>query len=280
MWSYDDEFHNNNADIGQSNPGDEDGKDAYGFIILDGAPGSLDNDFPNSYTITTPSAEKRKKRRSLLTTNSSIIESTFERSEETVFVYCNYPPNSAKCQKIWFKVVEDPIIRLPPHVGEGPYARVVSMQLAEPEYELPNHHVESRALKNNKRPVYKLRFDYDFHLIKRDDVVNMRVDFTKLLGYWDSLTDEPASKQKRDDYADHLSEEKWRSKIEKAKRKHAKLRERKEARPGGAMTTTSIGNESKSLDKRWFGKFIDWLGRLVCDLNVQCSTADCISELG
>lgn len=33
MWSYDDEYRNNNADKSQSNPGDEDGKDAYGFIV-------------------------------------------------------------------------------------------------------------------------------------------------------------------------------------------------------------------------------------------------------
>lgn len=263
MWSYDDEYRNNNNDKSQSNPGDEDGKDAYGFVMLDGAPGSLDNDFPDSHTITTRSVEQLKhKKRSMLTTNSSIIDSTFEHAEEIVYVYCNFPQESKQCQKVWYKGVEDTIIKLPAHIGEGPYARIVSMELAEPGYQLARHHVESRSLEGNTSPVYKLKFDYDFRLIKRDDVVNMRVDFTNLLGYWDDMTDEPASKRKRDEYADHLSEPAWRSKIGKAKRSHAALRKRKVAGSQGTLTT-DMGEELKPLEKRWFGKFLDWLSRLV-----------------
>ena len=271
MWSYDDEFRNNNADSSQSNPGDEDGKDAYGFVMLDGAPGSLDNDFPNSHTITTRSVGVPKVTRSLLTTNSTIIDSTFEHSEEIVYVFCNFPQESKECQKVWYKGVEDTIIKLPAHVGEGPYARIVSMQLAEPEYQLPRHHVESRSLEGNTSPVYKLKFDYDFHLIKRDDVVNMRVDFTNLLGYWDDLTDEPASKKKRDTNADHLSEREWRNRIGKAKRKHAMLRKRKVVGAQDA-TTTDMGDQYQPLEKRWFGKFLDWLSRLVNDSEASWTT--------
>ena len=261
MWSYDDEFRNNNADKSQSNPGDEDGKDAYGFVMLDGAPGSLDNDFPNSHTITRRTLEIPKTKRSILTTNNTIIDSTFEHSEELVYVYCNTPQESAECQKVWYKGAADTIIRLPAHVGEGPYARIVSMELAETEYQLPLHHVEARSLEGNKNPVYKMKFDYDFHLIKRDDVVNMRVDFTNLLGYWDDVTDEPASKKKRDLYAEHLTEQQWRGKIGMAKRRHATLRKRREARPQDT-TTTDMSGDYKPLEKRWFGKFLDWLGRL------------------
>lgn len=263
MWSYDNEYRNNNNDKSQSNPGDEDGKDAYGFVMLDGAPGSLDNDFPDSHTITTRSIDQLKiKKRSMLTTNTTIMDSTFEHAEQTVYVYCNFPQQSKECQKVWYKGVEDTIIRLPAHIGEGPYARIVSFETAEPGYQLPYHHVEARSLEGNTSPVYKMKLDYDFHLIKRDDVVNMRVDFTNLLGYWDDVTDEPASKRKRDAYADHLSQPEWRSKIGKAKGRHAELRKRKIVSSHGA-TTTDMGNESRSLEKRWFGKFFDWLGRLV-----------------
>ncbi|KAL8707930.1 MAG: hypothetical protein Q9220_007112 [cf. Caloplaca sp. 1 TL-2023] len=258
MWSYDNEYRNNNDDKSQSNPGDEDGKDAYGFVMLDGPPGSLDNDFPNSHTITRRTAEISRFKRSLLTTNHTIIGKTFEHSEDTVYVYCNTPQESKECQKVWYKGVEDTIIRLPAHVGEGPYARIVSMQLAEPEYQLPLHHMEARSLDGNKSPVYKLTFDYDFHLIKRDDVVNMRVDFTNLLGYWDYLTDEPARKRKRDTYADHLSEQEWRSKIGKAKRRHATLRKRRKARSDNVHETEMASH----VEKRWFGTFLNWLGRL------------------
>lgn len=267
MWSYDDEFRNNNADSSQSNPGDEDGKDAYGFVMLDGAPGSLDNDFPNSHTITRRTAEVPRMKRSLLTTNSTILDSTFEHAEETVYVYCNFPQESSQCQKIWYKGAEDTIVRLPAHVGEGPYARVVTMETAEPEFQLPLHHVQARSLEGNKSPVYRMKFDYDFHLIKRDDVVNMRVDYTNLLGYWDELTDVPASKKKRDAYAGHMSEQEWRGKIGKAKRKHDKLRKRKEARRQDT-TTTDMNESYNPIEKRWFGKFIDWLSRLVSTYTV------------
>ena len=263
MWSYDNEYRNNNNDKSQSNPGDEDGKDAYGFVMLDGAPGSLDNDFPDSHTTTTRSIEELKiKKRSMLTTNATVLDSTFEHAEQTVYVYCNFPQQSKECQKVWYKGVEDTIIRLPAHIGEGPYARVVSFETAEPQYQLPYHHVAARSLEGNTSPVYKMKFDYDFHLIKRDDVVNMRVDFTNLLGFWDDVTDEPASKRKRDAYADHLSQPEWRSKIGKAKRRHAELRKRKIVGSHGT-TTTDMGDESRPLKKRWFGKFFDWLGRLV-----------------
>ena len=259
MWSYDNQYRNNNADESQSNPGDEDGEDAYGFVMLDGPPGSLDDDFPNSHTITRRTVEVPKVKRSLLTTNHTVIDKTFEHSEETVYVYCNTPQESKECQKVWYKGVEDTIIRLPVHVGEGPYARIVSMELAEPQYQLPLHHVEARSLDGNKTPVYKMTFDYDFHLIKRDDVVNMRVDYTNLLGYWDDLTDEPVSKRKRDMYADHLSQDEWRSKIGKAKRRHATLRKRKGARSEDTQETEMANH----VEKRWFGTFLNWLGRLV-----------------
>ncbi|KAL8855567.1 MAG: hypothetical protein Q9178_007797 [Gyalolechia marmorata] len=261
MWAYDNQFRNNNADNSQSNPGDEDGEDAYGFVMLDGGPGSLDNQFPNSYTITRRTVEIPKTKRSILTTNSTVVDSTFDHSEETVYIYCNFPQDSSECQKVWHKDAEDTIIRLPAHVGEGPYARIVSMEIAEPEYQLPLHHVEARSLESNTSPVYKMKFDYNFHLIKREEVVNMRVDFTNLLGYWDELTDEPASKRKRDVYPEHLSKQEWRGKIGKAKRRHAKLRKRREARPEGT-TMTDMGGDYKPLEKRWFGRFLDWLSRL------------------
>jgi hypothetical protein len=35
LWDYEDEFRNNNADPTQSPSGSEDGKDAYGFVMLD-----------------------------------------------------------------------------------------------------------------------------------------------------------------------------------------------------------------------------------------------------
>ncbi|KAL8645553.1 MAG: hypothetical protein Q9226_007250, partial [Calogaya cf. arnoldii] len=143
------------------------------------------------------------------------------------------------------------IIRLPSHVGEGPFARVVSMDVAEPEYQLPLYHIETRSLDGNTSPVYKLRFDYDFHLTKRDEVVNIHVDYTNLLGYWDNITDEPANKKrKRGLYSNHLSQDHWRSKIGKAKRKYDTLRKRQTA--GAHDTTTTCAGNTFSANMKMY----------------------------
>jgi hypothetical protein len=122
-----------------------------------------------------------RKKRSILTNNQSIIDATFNHAEETFHVYCNFPQDSEQCQRIWYKGAEDTIIRLPGHVGEGPYARIVSMLLAK-DFEFPKHHLQSRSLQGISNPVYEVKIDYNFHLIKKQDQpINMRIDFTNLL---------------------------------------------------------------------------------------------------
>ncbi len=263
LWSYEDEYQNNNRDSPQS-PGDGvSDDDAYGFVMLDGPPGSLDNDFPTTQTIARRQVEVPKRKRSMLTTNRTILESTFDHSEETVYIYCNHKQNSPECQRLWLNGAEDTIIRLPSHVGEGPYARVVSLNLAELEFDLPKHHVQARSLAGNVNPVYKLTFDYNFHLIKRDETVDMRVDFTNLVGYWDEVTDTPARKQrKRQAYQEHMSNEEWRSKISQAKSNHEMLRKRNLGTKV-FKTTKNMGQRGNKLEQRWFGAFLGWLGRLV-----------------
>ena len=229
MWNYDNKFCNNNTDSIQSPPGDESGTDAYRFVIFDGPSRSLDNDFSSSNTITRQTNEIPKRKKSILTRKNTIFDSTFEHMEEIIYIYCNYPQDSSQCQEIWYKRAEDIIIRLPDHVCEGLYARIVSMELAKADYQLPECHIHSRSMKGNTNPVTKIKFDYDFYFInKRANPVNIRVDFTNFLGYWDQLTDEPAFKKKklkRDTYyLEHLSNSQWQSKIYKAKHQNVDIR--------------------------------------------------------
>lgn len=57
--------------------------------------------------------------------------------------------------------------------------------------ELPEYHLKKRAAIGHESAVYKLVFDYDFAAIKRDDAkVNIRVDYTNLIPYWDEMTGE------------------------------------------------------------------------------------------
>lgn len=143
---------------------------------MNGPPQSIDSAFGDSYTFARRSSKIPRRRRSLITTNTTILESTFDHAEETVYVFCNHPRGSNECEKVFYKGAEDTVIKLPDHVGEGPYARVVSLMPAPSDYGLPHHHVRARSMEQNENDVYKLTFDYNFHLIKRDDgPINMQV---------------------------------------------------------------------------------------------------------
>jgi hypothetical protein len=255
LWSYADDTGNNNMDSGPSDP-ESYGGDPYGFVMLDGPADSLDSDFSSNYNIVRRSAEIPNVKRSLMTDNRTTIDKTFEHTEETVFVYCNHPHDSPRCRKVFLNGAEDTIIRLPDHVGEGPFARIISMEPA-PEYDLPTHHIRSRQLGGNNNGIYKLTFDYDFHLIKQRDSgpVNIRVDYTNLVPYWQDITDTPAAK-KRDMFGEKKTFKQWRGQVDKAKEDQKQLLKR------AARKRRSMDRASGPIHKRWFGAFVDWLTRL------------------
>lgn len=255
-WAYVDNFGNNQH---ESTPSDVNGNDPYGFIMLDGPPGSLSNSFSSDFTVARRSEHIPLVKKSLITSNKTLIDTNFDHSEETTYVYCNHPRDSPKCMKIFYKGAEDTIIRLPEHVGEGPFARIVSMQMAEDDYKLPNHHVRARSIERNTNPVYKVVFDYNFHLIKRTDTVNMRVDYTNLLTYWADVTD--TATRKRDAPSEHLEYHEWRSKVRSAKEEHAKLRRRQFINSTQTLPGEE-GSKESGLTKKWFGVFLDWLKKM------------------
>ncbi|OQD79993.1 hypothetical protein PENANT_c040G10948 [Penicillium antarcticum] len=169
-WAFADNQSNNDEES-SDDPIEEDPSDhAYGFLMLDGPSESIDNAFDDSYTVARRSSKLPNRRRSTITANTTVLDSTFDHAEETIFVYCNHPKGSPECQKIFRKGAEDTIIKLPDHIGEGPFARVISMTQAPHTYELPHHHVRARSVESNENEVYELKIDYNFHLIKRDDV--------------------------------------------------------------------------------------------------------------
>jgi hypothetical protein len=237
--------------------------DPYGFVMLDGPPGSLDNSFASTFTVARRNEQIPNIKRSTITTNRTLIETNFDHSEETLYVYCNYPKDSPRCKKIFYKGAEDTIIRLPNHIGEGPFARVVSMQIADDSYVLPTHHVRKRSAEGNDNEIYRMVIDYNFHLIKRDDgPVNMRVDYTNLLDYWQDITDTPTRKRSVAD--EHLSHREWRAKVDTAKKSHEQMRNRQR----DILTSSQPFYEERDVQessghsKRWFGAFLDWLKKL------------------
>lgn len=262
QWSYADNYGNNNAD---SSPSDTDGDDPYGFVMLDGPPGSIENGFASDFTVARRSAEVPNMKRSLITTNRTILDAVFEPTSESVYVYCNHPKSSPKCAKVFHMGAEDTIVTLPAHVGEGPFARIVTLEPAI-DYALPSHHLRARAVERNTHPVYKLTFDYNFHLSKRASEINMRVDYTNLLSYWKTVTDTPANQKKRFVLSDNLPYQEWRAIIRDVKQKHRKLSKRRNG-PDDSLADKLVkrdptGLSKRLLKKRWFGSFVNWLTRM------------------
>jgi chitinase len=259
VWKYSDEYANNDKDDQRST--EEDGSDAYGFVMLDGPEGSLDNDFAVTQTVVRRSVKLPPRKRSVLTNNQTLLGSVFDHTEETFHVYCNFPPSSKECQRVFVDGAEDTIISLPPHVGEGPFARIVSMKQVD-GFELPDHHLQHRSLEKIESPVYEVKIDYNFQDIKLkrdDDAVQIRVDYTNLLGYWDEMTDSPASRRKRGMGEQAFTQDEWRAKVRRVASQDKKLRKREA--PIKVKTPFDIGHSQP--EKRWFGAFGEWIKKLV-----------------
>ncbi|KAF7176523.1 hypothetical protein CNMCM7691_002841 [Aspergillus felis] len=257
-WEFSDNFGNNNKDTTPADMEEDPGTDPYGFVMLDGPPGSINNAFGTQYTVVTRDEPVKVTKRSIVTTNQTLMDAVFDHSEETVLVYCNYPADSKECYQVFYKGAEDTIIRLPDHVGEGPWARVVSMvpvkQLSKRD--LPDWAIQKRDVSKNQNGIYSLTFDYNFHLIKRDDAqVNIRVDYTNLLPYWDEMTNSPASKRKRStDEALTFSE--WKARVDQAKVLDT---ERSLQNHTGRL---SVRSTDSRVHRRWWGAFVDWVKKL------------------
>ncbi|KAF1992251.1 glycoside hydrolase family 18 protein [Aulographum hederae CBS 113979] len=257
IWAYADNYGN---DLLRNSPSDTIGDDPYGFVMLNGPPGSLDDDFSKDYTVASETQEtSRSSKRSLLTSNRTVLDSVFEHSEEIVYVYCNHPKGSRRCDNVFHKGVTDTIIRLPTHIGEGPFARILSMEPAL-GHQLPSHHLRTRSITRNTNPVYRLHFDYNFHLIKREEPVNMRVDYTNLMSYWQNITNRPDSK-KRSVLSHDLPYGDWRATIREARSQHRAIRKRQqEISP--PLASHIMKRDPSGLSRRWFGAFVDWLSNL------------------
>lgn len=109
--------------------------------------------------------------------------------------------------------------------------------------------------------MYELKFDYNFHAIKRDDEqVNIRVDYTNLIPYWDEMTDSPATRRKRSTDEPFTYEE-WRSKVDRAKRLDTKRSTRNET---GQMVvrSTNTAHSEATIHRRWWGAFKEWVKKL------------------
>ncbi|KAI0385398.1 chitinase A1 [Hypomontagnella monticulosa] len=284
-WQFSDDFGNNDMDIVPHDQSTDPGADPFGFVMLDGPKGSISNAFSKSFTVIQRDEPVNVKPRSLLTTNKTVLDNVYTHSEETIRVYCNYPADSPQCREVFYQGAEDTIIRLPHHVGEGPWARIVSM---EPEYELseefPHWVKRKRDLTKNQNGVYVVKFDYNFHLIGRQSgdnstnstsPINLRIDFSNLNGYWDQVTNSSADSgntRRKRSMDDNLPFHEWKKRIEVAKLDKRNLDDFT-AQPTHKTDITrrnglelqarhSTATKHARLNKRWWGSFGGWLDKL------------------
>ncbi|KAL1835649.1 hypothetical protein VTJ49DRAFT_6294 [Mycothermus thermophilus] len=288
LWHYNDDYSHNNRDT--VNDDTEDGKDAFGFIMLNGPEGSLDNSFATTYTFINQKRDVPKVKRSLITYNQTVLDSVFDNATQVLHVYCNYPAGSPECERIWIDGAEDTIIRLPNHVGEGPFARVVSMKPASSRLKIPRHHLEHRSVDGlHENPVYEVVIDYNFADItpkRADEPVFLRIDYSNMLTYWEEIMEaDPAAPppEEIDDPAPppdlipgtgrrtrrrllkrHTTDD-WHSRVHRAAKRHKTLRKR--AAPVNIsvpMDPVMARNRENGTgnQKRWFGPFGRWLQKV------------------
>ncbi|KAF2004069.1 glycoside hydrolase family 18 protein [Amniculicola lignicola CBS 123094] len=225
LYEYKDNYGNNDKD--PYGPDETDvGDDPYGFIVLDGDENSLQGKFPRDFAFVHEddgTGKPIKKRELLSREDPDIMDWTFEHEVSEHLVYC-HKGHEENCEKVFIDDAKDTIIALPRHIGSGPFARIVSMEPVE-EKHLPVYHMHKRALHRNPSTVYKLVFDYNFAGIKQraDSTVNIRIDYTNLVQYWDTMTGEESDRpaNKRD-----------------------------------------LSAEKRSAEKRWRGPFADWLKKM------------------
>ncbi|KAJ5375522.1 hypothetical protein N7517_007528 [Penicillium concentricum] len=201
-YRYTDNYGNNNRD--PHGPDETDvGDDPYGFIVLDGDEDALQGEFPSNFEFTHAedgTGKPIKKRETLSRDDPNLMDWVFEHEESHHLVYCR-KGREDNCQRVFQGGAYDTIIGLPAHIGSGPYARIVSMEAVKSS-SLSDFHKTKRSLDGHDSAVYNLTIDYRFELIRRaDSRVNLRIDYTNLVPYWDEMTGEESdagSKSKRE----------------------------------------------------------------------------------
>ncbi|KAF9480725.1 hypothetical protein BDN70DRAFT_992516 [Pholiota conissans] len=143
---------------------------------------------------------------------------------QQVLAYCSKPMNESGtgCGHVFIGQAQHTIVKMPSGCGKGPYARVVGLDVHSDQNALPAMH---NSLKPASESVHLLSFDYNFLAIPESNgPVYMRVDVSDLPDYWDSVVDSPPERRR------------W-------------LQER------------GLWKE-KTLARRWWGSFVDWLSKL------------------
>ncbi|KAF2119716.1 hypothetical protein BDV96DRAFT_642728 [Lophiotrema nucula] len=173
-----DDYGNNDQD--PHDPSETDiGDDPYGFVVLDGDEEAVQDEFHLDFIFVHDedgTGRPIKKRETLTRDDPNIMSWTFEPEES------------------FWATLTIRLLHFHAILGSGPFARIVSMDPVN-ELQLPEYHVRKRSSTNHTSPVYRVVFDYDFAAIRRTGSnVNIRIDYTNLVPYWDTMTGEKSPK--------------------------------------------------------------------------------------
>ncbi|KAH6655949.1 hypothetical protein BKA67DRAFT_675964 [Truncatella angustata] len=171
----------------------DDSKDPFALVMITGDTDAYDESLVDQWTfldedsteITKRDVNGNTKKRSIFKTATD----TFENVVETHRIRCSSLVrynNETGCQSIFNGGARNTIVKMPDHIGAGPYARVVSLERI------------LSAKRDTTEEEFELVTDYDLAAASEEDKgnVNFRIDYTNLLEYWDEITDSPADRKR------------------------------------------------------------------------------------
>lgn len=130
-------------------------------------------------------------------------ESIESEEKQRLRFICTNDSDDSNCDDILDGGLEGTVIRMPENCGPGSYIVAHSMKRSE-DQSIP-HHLFKRSVPS--RDVMDLEFSYDFKLMKRsDEKVQFRIDYSNMVGYWDTVVDEPGEKRKRSNLPRQMSQ--------------------------------------------------------------------------
>ncbi|KAF3941633.1 hypothetical protein ABW19_dt0210410 [Dactylella cylindrospora] len=212
--------------------------EAFSFVLMDGTEGAVDNDFSEAWEVLdqqTPSFQLKKREWDEYR-KPGYRDDTFDKTVESYRVVCAAGMSSPECKRIFIMNAEDTIIKMPSGIGSGPYARVVSFthvpdasinyidrrKLNKRRLQLRKRNLAIRDLQEEHQ-VFELVTDFDFASISAAAKPGAQVQYRT---DWSNLLD----------YWDDVTDED----------------------PDGS----GQGTNKRSIDKRWFGSFKNWLKKV------------------
>ncbi|KUI70319.1 Chitotriosidase-1 [Cytospora mali] len=190
-WYYNVEEDSNELATGDAS------EDPFAIVMIDGDESAYDESLVDQWSFLDSNDNELKRRGARLSSRDifAFRNDTFENVVENYRIRCGSSSlyvNGTGCQSIFIGGARNTIVKMPTHIGAGPYARVISL---EPINSSVNTSVKARA----DEQVYELTVDYHLAAAAEDNKgdVNFRVDYTNLLEYWSDVTDTPAKHRKR-----------------------------------------------------------------------------------